>query len=84
MLALKRSRYRALDHIFTKFMRECLSELANVIKKDFALNRKWNIYVGMDMYMPTLLVWMLLRERSRPDIKRRLTQKKDFATLPIG
>lgn len=85
MLALKESRYKALDYIFTKHMRKCMAELATVIKLDRQLNKKWNIYVGLDIYMPTLLVWLLLRERARPDVKKRLkntTELRGFTSLP--
>ena len=59
-----------------------MTELAQLVKTDPVLNRKWNLYLGLDMYMPTLMVWLLMRERSRPDIKKRLTKATGFTTLP--
>ena len=74
LLALQYNRFRALDHIFTKHLKSCLTELATRVKTDQVLNRKWNLYQALDLYFPTLLIWTLMRERSRPDIKKRLNK----------
>ena len=57
ILALKYKRYRLLDHIFSKFMSNCVGELTSV-KADADLNIKWCSYVGIDSYLPLLLVWI--------------------------
>jgi len=59
-----------------------MTELATKVKKNPVLNRKWNLYLGLDLYMPVLLIWCLLREKARPDVKRRLVKNKGFASLP--
>lgn len=82
MLALKHNRFRALDHIFTANLKLCMTELATKIKKNPILNRKWNLYLGLDLYLPVLLIWCLLRENERPDVKKRLVKGKGFASLP--
>ena len=73
ILALKNNRFRALDLIFTKHQRNCMAELLNLVNKDKILSRKWDMYLGLDLYMPTILVWLLVRERARADIKKRNT-----------
>lgn len=86
MLSLKENRYRALDYIFSNHLRDCMAELATVIKTDASLNRKWNIYLGLDLYMPSILVYLILRERARTDIKKRLITSKEvngLASLPF-
>ena len=82
MMALEHNRFKALDHIYTKHMVKCLPELVTRIKTDPVLNRKWNLYLGLDLYLPTMLVWLLLRERSKADVKRRLAKPKGFPSLP--
>ncbi len=56
-------------------------ELAKSIKTDAILNRKWDLYLGIDMYMPSLYVWLLTRERARPDVKRRLVKPVGYTQL---
>jgi len=48
-----------------------MAELLHLVKADATLSRKWDMYLGLDLYMPTLLVWLLTRERARVDIKKR-------------
>ena len=83
ILALKNGRYRSLDHIFTKHQRDCVTELATLVKTDPKLSLKWNVYLGLDLYLPTLLVWLIYREKARPDVKRRLAKPKGFLNLPF-
>lgn len=71
-----------MDQIFTDNMKACMTELATQVKKDPVLNHKWNCYLGMDMYMPTLAVWYLTHERARKDVKRRLTKHAGFVSMP--
>ena len=60
-----------------------MTELVQLVKTDPKLSRKWDLYLGLDLYMPTMLIWLMTREKNRPDILRRLPKATGFTSLPL-